>query len=52
MLTAGVLKFVESAKFKTDVNFLFSAYVFQKLITPDFALPFEDFVDEHHMRVF
>ena len=45
LLTAGILKVIESEMFQTDVNFLFVAYCFvrgMKLVPQE--LSFEDYV--------
>ncbi len=51
LLSAGVQKFTEPAVCKTDVNFLFVAYVVNRLIhlrKPEKTICFEEFVNIYH----
>lgn len=51
LLSAGVQKFTEPGVCKTDVNFLFVAYVMSRIIhlrKPEKPICFEEFVNIHH----
>jgi hypothetical protein len=47
LFTASVQRFVQAGVFKTDVNFLFAAYIFLR-ITQSSQVSFEDFVNQNH----
>ena len=52
LLSSGVQKFTEPGVCKTDVNFLFVAYVVSRIIhlsKPEKPICFEEFVNIHHL---